>query len=51
MQNVVILKKFISNGTYLSVRGPEPHTLPPSHTEYVYTVYLFTKGRVGWGES
>ena len=30
--------------------GPEPHTPPPLHTLWVYTVYLFTQRR-GGGES
>jgi hypothetical protein len=53
MQNVVILKKLTCKAVTrlcvrcLSVPGPELHTFPPLHNEYVYTVFLFTKGRGG----
>jgi hypothetical protein len=34
---------------FICLRGPEPHTPPPLHTVYVYTVYLFTRGGGGGG--
>ncbi len=44
MQNVVIKIKI----TYKGTLRPEPHTPPPLHTVYVYTVYLGT-GKGGGG--
>jgi hypothetical protein len=43
------LQKLICNGTLrrvsLSVSGLEPHTPPPLHSVYVYTVFLFHTGK------
>jgi hypothetical protein len=54
MQNVVVSKKLTSNGTlrqvFICLRPRTPY--PPLHTEYVYTVCLFTgKGEgVEWNQ-
>jgi hypothetical protein len=58
MPNVVIKKKITCKGTLWQVFYPSeapspPMTpyFPPLHTVYVYTVYLFTRGRgEGGGE-
>jgi hypothetical protein len=44
------LKKLTRKGTLRQViicLRPRTHTLPPLHTVYVYTVYLFTQGGEG----
>ncbi len=48
MQNVVILENLPVKGLCGIYMSEAQHPIPPLHTVYVYTVYLFTQRGESW---
>ncbi len=46
-KKIDLYRNFAAGVYNLYVWGPEPHTLSPLHTIYVYTVYLFHREMEG----